>query len=264
MRNAKNPLTKTRRLDDGTLLSLLVQRGDQPSAEFDKQIYEGLVRLQEQLTRAMTVSVIAWGLALFAYLGLLKGVSAGGLEFAERSFSLIAIILVGPATFWASATMSKVSYLRVWFSWRFNDSPPSDRATLLLRFPEAYWFFSFLPSVRGFPADVWPKRNQLSELLPIALVTVALLAYTVGGFALFGGLAYQVWMSSYPNSLVARAAVIAATMLLLLSWSCRVFTDFKRTYVHYGLVSLLQKLPEEEQRSAHHKILKVRARMGLD
>lgn len=263
-RTAKLSLTKFKRMNDGELLSLLVERGTVPAEQFDAAIYESLGKLQDQQTKSVASSLAAWSLALFAYLGLLKGVAAGGLEFAENSFGLVAIALVGPTTLWNSATFSKVSYLRAWFSWRFSSSSAGQRATLLLRFPGAFWFFSFLPSNRGFPRYVWPARTQLVQLLPLILVILAMLAYFVGAAALFLALANRVWLSQYPTAIIAQSTVIGSSMLLLLSGTSPFFSDFRRKYIHYGLVDRIGKLSPDDQKSAHRKIAEARMRMGMD
>src|SRR4051812_23157347 len=112
---------KERLISDGELLHLLAPPSAINEDKAAAEIYASLVDLSDAVEKAAALYLSAALLALLAYFNVLERASAGGLEVARAAFRPIALIAWSASAFLLMARYTKLSYLRQWFDWRFQD-----------------------------------------------------------------------------------------------------------------------------------------------
>ena len=262
-RSPDEPLGKTRRLNDGELTQLLVGMTGEDVGKLRDAAYENLVKIQDDMGKAGGATFIASAFGLLVYEGALSGFSTGGLELDKLSFAHAALIAMSVTGLWLSILQTRSTYITSWFASAFKAAAPSERATLMLRYPAAFAYFQYMRGNRGYPPYVFPKREGYAQVVPIILILLALIVAVVGATALWIAVAVRVWESSYPSPLASKLTVIGCAIVGLLGTIAPRFTDLRRTYRHYGLSNLLGHMAAAHHPRAFYRITRAQIRMGL-
>jgi hypothetical protein len=263
-RRLDEPLLKSKKLTDGQAIDLLVSSTTDENESLRRTSYAALLVVQEQFSRAIWASLAAYAFALLVYEGIISKFSISGIEVADLSFAHIALVLMSGTGLWASAVSTKRGYIASWFDAQFDRSPPSDRARLLLTFPQAFFFFQFHPSIRGYPPNTFPSERKIITLLFPIVLLIALLMFLTGSLFLWVALAAHVWGSNYPSIFASRMTVIGCGLVSLVAWlSPRFDNTWRRRYRLYGLTQLIAGMDEARKKKAHARIVGARVRMGL-
>lgn len=253
-------LSKVRSISDGELLHLLAPPGAIVADPASAEVYANLKDCAEQSEKAATLYLLATLLAVLAYFNVLEKASAGGLEVARAAFRPVALMAWSASALLLAARFARLAYVQQWFDRRFQSGNGNQRATLLLRYPRAFWYFAFYSGARQWPPDMFPKRMPVLQLVPILLMLAALGLWMVMAVALWVALAIDIWRAAFPSPLWAACTLVVSAILMMLAATGPQY-GWKRRYVHYGLSNLLQRLPEDRRQRAFLRIASVQQRM---
>jgi len=258
----RTSLSKSRSFSAGEMLHVLCDDSALKENKVNEELYGSLLKLTEHTQKAFALHLTAILLALLAYFDVLEKASAAGLEVTRAAFRPVALSMYSLSFFYFGVRMSKMSYLQAWFGHLFDTGNARTKAALLLRYPDAFWYFYFYSGARGYPKDLFPKRIPFQQIIPIFLIVALLLIAFVASIAIWLALASSVWRSAFPSAFWAGSTIFASGVLMLLGFTLPQ-NHGKREFVHYGLVNLLQRVPEEKRVRAFNRINAARRRMGM-
>jgi hypothetical protein len=132
-----------------------------------------------------------------------------------------------------------------------------------MKFPEAYFYFTFLRANIGYPKHIFAKGKSWPQLISLFLILVALVIFCVASLLLWGALIFDVWYAPDVGRTLTIMTLGFSITLALVGWMAPFYYDFPRRYTHFGLVNLLTKLEGDDLRLAHLRLIRVAARMGL-
>jgi hypothetical protein len=261
-RTPKSYLTKTKKLTDGQILGMLSPNLIAPT-EFDERVYTSLQDAKSAVAKSLGIVIIALGVAVLAYFKVLKGVSTGGVEIAPAIFRHASLIGISLATTLFCFGYCKLTFLQAWFSYRLKMGSPSQKVNALLLYPDAYWYFAYLPGAIGYPKHVFGRRSDWLQVVYLLLVIIAVAIYTFGFLCLWIALSIEVWQSPEVEHTISIMVVVSSAICLVLGYLAPFYYDIPRQYTHYGLVHLLQRRKGSDLQAAHAKIATAATSMGL-
>jgi hypothetical protein len=262
-RTKKLYLVKSRRMTDGELLHLMLGKTPRAFSEFDGQVYQSLQGVKAAAGKAALWVLGSAAFAVLSHFRVLRGVRASGLDVAPEIFSHAALVGLSLSTAIFCFAYSKQTYMQVWFAWKFKSGSPALKAECLLRFPDAYWHFSYLPGAVGYPPFLIGGRNLWLQLAYVVLVLVSLVICAGGSFALWFVVARDVWNAPNLGPTVSLLTIILSAMVTLLGWTAPFYYDLPRRYTHNGLVELLTARQGDELAAAHLRVYRAALNMGL-
>lgn len=255
-------LVKSRKLTDGQILHLLLWE-DSNSSEFDERIYESLQSIRSACGKSILWVVGSAAFAILYHFKVLKGVSNSGIDVSPVIFGHAALVAMSASLTIFCFSYCKLTYIQSWFSARLKDSTVNKKALYLLKYPDAYWYFTYLPSFIGYPKYIIPKRGSWVQVIYAILVIIVLLIFALGSIGLWLSVAFDVWNSAGISSTLSVCTIILSTAIVILGWLSPFYYDFPRKYDHYGLVDMLGKLTEENLTAAHVRIFRAATNMNL-
>lgn len=262
-RTAKDRLIKSRRMTDGEILHLLVGTDSASINSLDVEIYASLQNVRSFTLRTVLWCVAAAVFAVLSHFGVLKTASAAGLELAPQVYAHAALIAVSATGAAFCLSFSKLTFLQSWFARKFTVGSPKERAELLLRFADAYWYFSYLPGVIGYPKHIHAARSAWAQLASLALVLIVLFGLCIASIWLWIALANAVRISAHFGHTISWLTLGVSGALILMGWLAPFRYDIPQKYAHFGMVHLLSRLSGEKSRQAHLRIIRVAEKMGL-
>jgi hypothetical protein len=256
-------LSKTRRITDGELLHLLAQISEPESVEFDERVYQSLQTVKSASAKALVWMAAAAALGILSHLKVLTRAGASGLEISPTVFAHAALVALSVSSMIFCFSYCKQSFLHTWFAWKLKDSSPSEKVRYLLRYPDAYRHFAFLPASIGYPRFMFANRNNWPQMVYLVLVVIGLVTCSLASMWLWAQLALDVWTAPNVNKTLSVLIIALSGAVTLLGWFSPFYYDFPRLYTHYGLVDLLGRREGERSTAAHLKIRRCAERMDL-
>lgn len=260
-RDPTNVFAKRKAMADGELLCWLLDLSEVESSDVLETAYERLKEVRAELTRAFGAAAVAIAFGSLVYIGALDEFSAAGLKIAGVFFPHTALLAISASSFWISVTEMKVGFFRSIFLWKWKGASSSKKALLLLKYPQAYWYFYFLPAAVGYPPNTWPKREGPRPVLLYAMLVLSIVCGWLGVFSLWIALAAIVWSSPAGAPWAAFGSILSAATLLVLALIAPNFGTGERTYVHYGLSRRMQDFSGDKKERAHRRVAAARNRM---
>lgn len=256
-------LTKSRSMPDGEILHLLVADASHRVTDLDERIYASLEAVRSSTNKAAYWVLGASAFGILAHFRVLKGISTSGFDVAPTIFfhAALATLSIAAAAFCFS--FCNQTFIQSWFAWKFKQGTSSLRAELLLRFPDAYFYFVFLPANIGLPKHIHANRKNWPQLASLILILIALIIFSIGSLMLWGVLIADVWYAQGVGRTLTVLTIGFSVTLALIGWMAPFYYEFPRSYTHYGLVNLLTKMEGEDLRRAHLRLHRVASRMGL-
>lgn len=256
-------MVKSARLTDGEMLHLLLGKDPERENDYDERIYQSLRAMRAQTLKSAIWLVAAGAFGVLSHFRGLKSASANGLEVSPTIFSHAALLATSMSTAWFCFSYCKQGYIQLWFSTKFRHAEPKLKALYLLKYPEAFFHFSYMRNAVGYPPQIYSRKSVYTQIASLLLVLVALLLFLVGSWILWITLAIDVWNSADVSRGGTGVTLALSVVLVLLAWTCPFYYDMPKTYMHFGLVNLLSKLDRQENVRAHMKIYQAALRMGL-
>ncbi|MBO9622221.1 MAG: hypothetical protein J7500_05865 [Sphingomonas sp.] len=256
-------IVKTAKLTDGELLQLMLKPNPQNREALDERYYQSFREIRESSKKAFLWILGAAAFGILSHFGVVKSARASGLEVLPAVFSHTALLALSFSSTAFCFSYSKQTFIQVWFLAKLRNAGPEQKADSLLRYPEAYWIFHFLPAAIGYPKHIRGPRIGWGQLVYVILLIIAIAIFAVGSLWLWLAVASDVWRSAYQNHTVSVLVITLAGAVTLLGWASPFYYDWPRKYQHIGLVNSLAKLEGAELRAAHMRIFHAAARMDL-
>ena len=257
--------SKSAKLTDGEMISLLLGGGGASNAEMMEKCYPSFCEIDEARTRSFGLIFLTFALALLSYFEVVKSFSSSGIEIGGQYLKHISLVLSAFVGVYNSMLETKHTFYKCWFDHIYKKSSPYHRVDLLLSFPKAFDVMKFSHASVGYPVDVWPERFRL--FLPFAaLVLVGVVLMVAASLTLYIALAMSVWNSNALSPLASKATVLCSAFLMVLSFMMPKYFDFTRRYRHYGITNLLGRMESSNPGRWRHfsnRIAQIRIRMGL-
>lgn len=253
-KRSREPFYKTRKMNDGELISLLISSSDKRLDSFDSQAYDELKRLSDDLKKAQSILAIAYFAAMLSYFNVVSSVSASGIGISPSGIKHVILIFLSISILNTAQKGTKVTYTQSWFVQKFDDQSPSERARLLILYPEAFGVFKFIPYAIGLPrfvhhnSNIWAIKNL--ALIILSLVTIT--AIVVAALSIWILLANAVWVSEFPIPLASKSLVIACGVFVTLAMLMPGFHSFRKSYQHYGMSDVITRIQDENPDRAKH------------
>lgn len=257
-------LSKTRRITDGELLHLLAQIDESESIEFDERVYKSLQTVKSASAKALVWMGVAAALGILSHLKVLTRAGSSGLEISPAVFAHAALVALSVSTMIFCFSYCKQSFLQTWFAWKLNDgNSPSQKVKYLLRYPDAYRHFAFIPTSIGYPRFMFANRSSWPQVVYLLLFTIGLVGCVIASTWLWVQLALDVWTAPGVSKTLSTLIIALSGAVTLLGWFSPFYYDFPRRYTHYGLVDLLGRLEGTRLSEAHLRIARCAERMDL-
>ena len=262
-RNPGDYLVKTARLTDGEVIHILIGRSTTLESAEDGQFYKAF---QDVRTQTLKVAVWMVGSCAFGILVHFKGLlsaSSNGLVVSSFIFSHAALLSMSASFSWFCFLFSKQSYLQSWFIAKMRNGSPSLKTTLLLKYPDAFYHFQFLPASIGYPENMYARKSGYGQLFSIFFVIVILIGFSIGSWMLWLTVAMDVWFSNKISELGTIVTLILSVALILMGLTSPFRGSWPKQYKHHGLTNQLTKLQGDSLNRAHMRIYAAARRMGL-
>lgn len=256
-------LTKRRKMSDGEIISIGVERAGIEISPLDERVYASLTALRANSSKHLAATMLAAVLSILSHFDGLTAISASGIEISKSIFSHFALVSLSITSAAFCITYCKQTYIQTWFNWKFKKGNSGEKAKLLLLYPEAFFHFSFLPINIGYPNFIQSNKGLFQQFISLLLVLLALIIYAIGSIALWIALALDVINSSGIGQWISIVTVIFCFLTVLIGWTAPFYADRKFEYRHHGLVNMLTKQNPEKLRESHLKILLAASRMGF-
>lgn len=261
-RDGEHRLTKSRAMNDGEVLLMLLDQNGGVTPEMRDAVYAELLQLLGSLGKAFGFWVASFALGLLSLVGGVDAASAAGVSISKGAFLPVALLTMSATSFWFAILFTKFSRLRMWFDQLAKISEPPFRAWLYLRYPEAFAYLLFSRTNIGYPRDVFPEGSDTKEFIPLLLIGIVGAGWLIGSAWLQIAMMFEVWRSALPTLWSARLIVVTAAALSVLGLVTPRPSMIRRRYVHYGLINLLKRADADRTSRAHVWIAKLNAEQG--
>lgn len=256
-------LVKTARFTDGEILHLLVGKSPDKESSDDTQFYKSLQEIRAHTLKSTVWMIGSGAFGILAHFHGLKSASSSGLEISSAVFYHAAILALSFSFAWFCFNFSKQNYVQSWFLAKLRNSSANQKAILLLKYPDAFFHFNFMPGAIGYPIHIHSKRRGYTQLLSIILILIILIFFSLGSWALWITIALDVWKSNDIGRYGTIITLVLSSSLVLLGLSSPFRYDFRKEYRHFGLVNQLVKLQGADLNRAHMRIWAAAKRMDL-
>lgn len=250
-------------MSDGEVLHLHLGQSPNLRTEVDDRIYLSLQNVRSDARKAAIWLFGASVFSLLSHFGFLTSLSASGMVVAPTIFSHAALLSLSVSSMIFCFSYSKMTYLQTWFQHKYTVDEPSDRAKLLLTYPDAFWHFQFLRSAIGTPPFIFSEGGIIGQVVSLVLILLGLVIGAIGSIALWITIAIDVWQNSSLNNALTWFTILLSLITAMLGWTAPFYYSSHRKYKHYGLVITLGQLSSEKNIEAHKKITSIAERMGL-
>lgn len=253
-RDAEVAFVKSKKLNDGEILGLLVGLKASDREAYNKQTYESLKEVATVQRKAHGLFLVSLVFAVLVLFDAVSAFSASGVNIAPKGLKHVALIFMGASALANAEKATKVTYLQAWFNYQFDVQDSSGKADLLLRYPEAFTVLRFVPHTIGYPKFVHLDSNLWAYKQLFLLITVgfSLLVYLLGIAVVWIFLAGQVWLSNFPSELISKTVVVTSAVLILISITMPGFHTFRKTYSHYGMSDVFNRMQNRDPMRAGH------------
>lgn len=263
VRSRADLVSKYKSLSDFEIVSMLIgQHGGLKEGD-QNEIYKELQSLNGIVAKAFAASLTAFGICALSYAGGVETLSAVGMAVKKPAFAPLSLIAWTMANLWFSISFSKASQVAGWFEWLHKRAGAPERAYLMLRYPQAYWYFSYYRGARGFPNFIYPLKTGYAQLIPLLLIVVGLVAYMICALSLYGSLVVRVWNSGFPTVFLARLIAIGSVFLTALAGLTPISNQSTRPYRHHGLSGLLNRASPERKTRGYERIVRAASNMKI-
>lgn len=202
--------------------------------------YVQLQALSSDRSSAIMMYLSVFALCFMSRFNLVFNIEAGGISLLPNALNHALLGLYAFAMLRLGLATVKHSYLASMFDLKFYKSNPERRALLLAKYPSAFDALKYYQTQIGclpYTARMYQSKRMIAMLI---LLIAGLLIYIVLSGWVFISLATDVWKSSAPlSSWWSKSLVIGSTMVVLASWFLPYELFLKKSYIHVGLVKML-------------------------
>lgn len=263
-RELNNPFVKQAKLNDGEWTRFLASQIGYDDAAILEVSYPGFCKIDEQrgtVIKSMALSYLVLALAYFDILGDAK---AAGLTLKPEYLDITALFLATIVGLQFALVDAKYSFFQTLYGALYDRSNAAQRTELVLRYPAAYDVIQFSRPLRGYPPNVFPKTmwgTGAAFITMLAMIGLGLVSMI--GLSMM--IAVGIWNTQEIPQLLARGAVLTASLGALASVLIPRQWGWPRSYLHYGTTNLLALLNERDPkrwRLRHQQIAEARVRAG--
>ncbi|WP_156405406.1 hypothetical protein [Sphingomonas sp. Root710] len=257
-------IVKTQKMTDGQVFRLLVGQRLYLSEELDERIYQSFQSVQSSSRTAGVWLIGAISLSILSHFDMLKSFNAGGIDVSSAIFSHTALVALSVTTAAFCVSYCKQTFIQNWFLAKFKQADPSEKIEVLLKFPDAFWNFHFLPGIIGNSRFItWTPKRSYGQIAYLIFFVIFLILAVAGCWILWLTMARDVWGSSATPLSANIFTIILSAAIALLGWMSPFYYDFPKNRLHFGLANLITGLDEPRARLAHLKVHRAASRMGL-
>lgn len=223
--------------------------------------YESLKSTKSSRDKYFLANAVSFFGLILANFGALQGIEYNGVEIDKKFILPSLFAFYSTSILFYSYFQSKVRRYEEVFHSIYEKSSHAEKFDLLLRYPESFNALQFNPFIAGNPKHMLPARDYPIRLIFIIILTLSIsIPWLLMTFWLIIQSTISIYSITIPSWSWFGLAVNIASWSALIGSSLLTTSNFRRKYIHYGMVSLLQKARPNEKRHGEmiRRINKVR------
>jgi hypothetical protein len=234
--------------DSQLIYQLATSPNSKPLADRLDGYHDQLGQLSIERNSAMSMYAVTFAACLLARFNLIDNFNPAGISLLPVAVKHLVIVAYAVSLVRLGLVSSKYSFICGLFHKKFYASQADARVDLLAKYPLAFDALKYYVGQIGSLPHTASMRIPKRMIMMLVILSSAIMFYLAVSFWLFGSLALDVWMSKTPvPSILSKSVVIVSIVIAFSSLLLPVDLLFKRSYMHIGLIKMMNGAHEEDR-----------------